>query len=79
VEVTSTVAARGALGDSAFTPFGAVNGSLDRGILRGIVDGDIVHVNARVSEGRNVARLSGSLPGPAQLALLAMGTLLFFL
>jgi hypothetical protein len=76
---TSTVAARGALGDCDFTLFGAVDGSLVRGILRGLVDGELVHVNARVSEGRNVARLSGSFPGPAQLALLAMGTLNFFL
>ncbi|MDQ6614352.1 MAG: hypothetical protein M3083_06320 [Actinomycetota bacterium] len=71
--------ARGAVGDPEFTIFGAVNSYLDRGILRGVVDGEVVHVNARVSEGRNVARLSGSFPGPSQLAVLAMGALLFFL
>jgi hypothetical protein len=73
------VAARGALGDSDFVIFGAVNGSLDLGMLRGDVDGEVVLVNARVSEGRNVARLSGSFPGATPLTGLAMGTLLFFL
>jgi len=67
------------LRDSEFVIFGAVNGSLDRVILRGVVDGEVVHVNARVSEGRNVAHLSGSFPGATPLAVLAMGTLLFFL
>ena len=72
---TSTVAL-GALGRLRVRHLGAVNGSLDRGMLRGVVDGEAVHVNARVSEGRNVARLSGSFPGAPQLAALAMGTLI---
>jgi hypothetical protein len=43
---TSAVAARGALADSEFVIFGAVNGSLDWGMLRGVVDREVVHVNA---------------------------------
>jgi hypothetical protein len=74
---SSTVVANGSHGDQEFEVFGSVNGSLDRGILRGTYHGQAIHLDARETDSGHT-RISGSCPSPASFALLLIAPLIFF-
>jgi hypothetical protein len=78
---TRTVAVDGTLGSTEFTIYGAVDGSLTAGRIRGTVAGHAVRLDAvRTDQPEpGQSRITGSYQGPPALLALAAGALLHFL
>jgi hypothetical protein len=74
---SDTIVATGTLGDQTFEVFAAVDGPLERGVVRGTYDGQPVHLDLTATQGGD-AHVTGTCPSPPSFALLLIASLVFF-
>ena len=74
---SSTVVANGTLGDESFEVYAAVDGGLERGVIRGTYGDRPVHLDAH-SENHSETAIAGRSSAPPWFTVLITASLLFF-